>query len=332
MRIVEPSDPAFDQLWADLLGNHVNPTAMISESHFEFRKLYLGDRLAGRFRVVVENAGKAVCGSCLDLIDGVLDAVAVPSAAIVTKDVPNAALEALRDWIAARANPLRFVDQMVMGLSDLSLWALGKGAKVEPQFMQVIDLTQDEAALWTDMGKSCKTRTNWGLKNLQVEVSRDRAAFDALRRLHLLAAGGSTRSDATWDIQWRMVENDEAFLTTSAMNGEIVSASLFQLSRNDCYYGVSAGDRALFKKPIGHAPLWKAICHAKERGRLRFWTGHQVWEPSASHKEATIAEFKRSFGGKTVAECIVDLPFVTAMPGTPAAAQSDAVQNVRALA
>ena len=75
----------------------------------------------------------------------------------------------------------------------------------------------------------------------------------------------------------------------------------------------SAADRSLFEKPIGHVVLWDALRHARERGCLRFTTGLQVWNHAlpqlapVTPKEANIAKFKRSFGGKTVPELVIDL-------------------------
>lgn len=328
MKVIEPTDPAFEPLWSALLSYHDNPTAFISRSHFEFRAHYLGNKLAERYRAIVEDRGQALCGSCFDLIveetgQRVLDAVSVPAAIIASKGIDSARYKGaeamMREQLAGlgaryNANRMIFLDQLVQGgLSPLSLWALSKDASIDVQFMQVIDLERSEDALWSDMSKSCKSRVNWGLKNLTIEVSQDQAAFEHLRRLHILAAGGATRSDETWNIQWRMVKDDEAFLVTAAMGGEVVSASLFQLSADDCYYGVSAADRNLFDKPLGHATLWEAIRHTRNRGRRRFASGRQEWEryrphlPAVSRKEATIAEFKRSFGGKTVPEMVIDL-------------------------
>lgn len=111
----------------------------------------------------------------------------------------------------------------------------------------------------------------------------------------------------------------EAFLVTAALADEIISASLFTLSPHDCLYGVSAADRSLFDKPIGHAPLWEAIRYARSRGCLRFTSGIQLWErnrpglPPVSAKEANIAKFKRSFGGKTMPEVVIDLSVAPAV-------------------
>jgi hypothetical protein len=328
MNIVEESDTGFGPLWAALLEGHKNPTPAISQSHFDFRRHYLGDRMEGRFQALVAEKGKPLCGSAFEIVRDaaghrVLDAVAVPSAMIMARDAEPALLKGaeamMREHISGlldqyKADRLIFLDQMIGGgLSPLAIWALNKGANVEVQFTQVIDLAKDEAALWSDLGKSCKWRVNWGLKNLAVEVTNDVAAFDHLRRLHLAAAGFATRSAATWDIQREMVQRDEAFLVTAALDGEVVSAALFQCSKDDCYYGVSASDRNLFDKPLGHVTLWQAIRRARARGCARFISGSQVWEHYRAHdepvtrKEASIAEFKRSFGGSTVPEIVVNL-------------------------
>lgn len=328
MKIIEQTDPDFEDMWAALLLEYDNPTALLSQSHLDYRDHYLGKKMQGRFRAVVAEGGRPVCGSSFEVVvdaDGerALDAVEVPSAIIAAKGAASSlykGAEALmRDRVQRlfdeyQAQRLCFKDQLVHGgLSALSLWALGNGARSAVQFTQIVDLTRDEASLWSDLTKSCRWGVNWGRKNLAVKLDRDPRSLEELRRLHLAAAGGMTRSAETWAIQEKMVRDDQAFVVTAAQAGTVVSAAFFIRSAYDCLYGVSASDRSLFDKPIGHAVLWEAIRHARERGCLRFMSGLQVWEHNhpglagVSPKEANIAKFKRSFGGSTVPEIVVDL-------------------------
>lgn len=319
MRVVEPGDPAFDALWAALLANHTNPSALISESHFEYQKFYLADKFIDRYRAVVEEGGRPICGSCFDLVDGVLDAVLVPSATIFAMGTRKGGEALIREKISglfARYNVarMRFLDQLADGgLSELSRWALDNGATCEVRFSQIIDLTREKAEMWTDVSRSIQRGVNWGRKNMTVSVSNDRAGLESLRQVHFAAAGRITRSAETWDIQARMVEAGEAFVVLAKIDKEIVSASLFLLSANECYYGVGASDRNLFGRPISHVVMWTGIEHARHLGCRRFTVGSQVWPahhhhaPSNAPKEISISTFKSRFGGKTVPEIVIDL-------------------------
>lgn len=334
MKIVEQADLEFDGVWAALLRDHDNPAAHISQSQLDYRAHYMAEQMDGCFCAVVTEGGRPICGSSFEILKGqkgerLLDAVETPSALIAARRVEpslyKGAEALMRDRIErllreARVDRLVFRDQLVHGtLSALSLWALGSGAAHSVQFSQVIDLTRDDAWLWSDLTKSCRWGVNWGRKNMTVKVTRDPQSLEELRRLHLAAAGFPTRPAETWVIQERQVSDGEAFVVTATLQGTVVSAALFICSKYDCLYGVSASDRSLFEKPIGHVVLWEAVRHARERGCLRFTTGLQVWQHNlpqvapVTPKEANIAKFKRSFGGRTIPEMVIDL----AVPPAP---------------
>jgi RimJ/RimL family protein N-acetyltransferase len=329
MKLLEEQDAAFAASWDMLLREHANPTALISQSYFDYRTLYLGRTLEKQVRAVVVEGARPVIGSYFELVqDGfrgrVLDATAASSAVIIGRDATpplrSGAETLMRKWLGGvaqdcKASRVIFLDQAIGGgLSALTHWALEQGATIDAQFNQIIDLTADHETLWRGLTKSCQWGVNWGRKNMVVSVRHDAGAVRELRRLHLDAVGFATRSAATWELQAKMVENDEAFVVVAEMNGAAVSAALFQLGRSDCYYGVSASDRLLFAKPLSHVILWEAIKYASQRGCLRFALGSQVWErfrwhlPAATRKEANISKFKRSFGGTSRAEFVVTLP------------------------
>jgi hypothetical protein len=330
MKIVEQTDPEFDGLWAALLRDHDNRAANLLQSHFDYRDHSVAERMEDRFRAIVAEGGRPVCGSSFEILEGqdgqrILDAVEIPSALITASGAERRFCKGAETLMRSRierllyesgATRLVFRDQLVHGgLSVLSLWALGNGAGHSVQFAQVIDLARDDARLQSDLTKSCRWGINWGRKNMTVKVDRDPQSLDELRRLHLAASatGFATRSAEAWAIQERQILNDEAFVVTAALQGTVVSAALFIRSKRDCLCGVTASDRSLFEKPIGHVVVWEAVRHARERGCLRFTTGLQVWQHSlprptpAASKEANIANFKRSFGGRTVPEMVIDL-------------------------
>jgi hypothetical protein len=174
-------------------------------------------------------------------------------------------------------------------------------------------LRRDPAMLWHDISRSVQRHIKWGRKNMLVRVSEDRTGLEALRRVHLTAAGRITRPPETWEMQARMIDSGEAFVTLAELGGEIVSAIFHQRSGDHCYYGVGASDRSLFAKPISHAVMWAGIEHAREIGCRHYTVGSQVWPghhhhpPTNTPKEISIATFKRRFGGRTIPEMLIDL-------------------------
>lgn len=337
MNIIENEHPDFDRLWAKLLRNHDNPTALISQSYFDYRALYLGPSLKRELSFLIVERDLPILGSSFELIltnsDQLeLSAMTSPSAVIIAAGTPPSLRLGAETLLRKRLGEvvqeigvtrLTFVDQLLDGgLSALTHWALTQGASIESQFEQVIDLTIDEQALWRGLSKSCQWGVNWGRKNLVVSVHTDAASIEELRHLHLDAAGFETRSRATWALQGKMIEQEEAFLVVAQLDGVVVSAAYFQLSPADCYYGVAASDRRLFDKPLSHAIIWEAIRYARQRGCRRFTLGTQVWEryrwhmPAPSAKEVNIAKFKRSFGGNSRPEFIVTLAVPLAQSAT----------------
>jgi RimJ/RimL family protein N-acetyltransferase len=335
MKIIERQDPEFEAYWAALLRDHENPTALISQSHFDYRALYLGQTLEKQLCAVVVERDRPVVGTYFELLRSrrgrSLDATATHSALILARDTPapmRAGAEGvLRKWladaaVASQIERMVFRDQLIDGgLSPLAHWALDHGASVESEFTQIVDLTTDETTLWRGLTKSCQWAVNWGRKNMTLKVRRDYQALEELRALHLEAAGGATRKAATWELQGEMMANDEAFVVTAELNGgPVVSAALFQLSHGHCYYGVSASDRQLFDKPLSHAIIWEAMRHTRERGCRRFCLGSQVWErfhwhlAAPSRKEVNISKFKRSFGGHSRPEFVITMPMAAREP------------------
>ena len=128
--------------------------------------------------------------------------------------------------------------------------------------------------------------------------------IDAFRKLHIETAGKETRSEKTWQCQFQMIKQKEAFGILGFLEKELVSAALFIVSPKYCYYGVAVSKRELFDKPLGHNILWTAILEAKRLGCHFFETGEQFYpnsgQPRPTVKDLGISTFKRGFGGEIV--------------------------------
>ena len=192
-------------------------------------------------------------------------------------------------------------------LSQMSRYLLGQGASVTPLFGQIIDLTQHVSQLRKEVRKSYKSLINWGLNNLGIRIfDASNASSSALwdfRRLHIAVAGRETRSEESWNVQFRMIQNGNAFLVLGTMKDSLETGAFFSLNKQSCYYGVSASNRDLFAKPISHAVIWTAMLYAKEQGCTNFIMGQQHYPGDVNHKpsqkELGISTFKRGFGGET---------------------------------
>lgn len=198
-------------------------------------------------------------------------------------------------------------DELAGGVvSPISRHLLRRGARAEPVFSQVLDLSPDPATLRAGIRKSYGSLINWGVKNFEIRVLSGKkvswSVLEEFRELHFREAGRVTRPEASWRCQLRMLEDDEAFLVYGYLKGALVAAGFFPFSRTNCHYGSSASRRDLFEKPIFHGLLWSAVLEAKRRGCRWFEFGEQVFpghpvSGQSDAKAAGISLFKSGFGG-----------------------------------
>lgn len=163
----------------------------------------------------------------------------------------------------------------------------------------LVDLALEPAAIKAGLRKSYKSLVNWGQRHLELRfidrVRADREAFLAFREFHRKVSGRSTRSDETWEIQFEMILQGEAFALLGYYKARLVSANLVQHSDSEAYYGVGVYDREMMAErlPVAHGPLFSAILRAREIGLKRFVLGDA--SDSDDEKLANIARFKRGF-------------------------------------
>lgn len=202
-------------------------------------------------------------------------------------------------------------------LSYFGGYLMDMGAEVRPTFIQIIDLSLSEEQLHQQIRKSYGSLINWGLRNLEITVfdadTVNKVIVEEFKQLHAEAAGRQTRSARSWQIQYEMVRNREAFIVLGRQDKRLVTAAFFVFSEKLCNYSSSASRRDMFDKPLAHSILWKAILQARNMGCRYFETGEQ-WYPNHielletvdekvlqedKEKKLGICKFKRGFGGTT---------------------------------
>ena len=212
-----------------------------------------------------------------------------------------AAFDALRSLTLARAQG-RFAE--IWMVEDTRFG--GQPVRREDCALAVADLAVPEQVLRAGLRKSYKSLVNWGLRNLEASVidrdNPDYAGFCEMRDLHRAVAGRSTRSDVTWDLQFEMVVQGEAYAVVGRIGRRLVAASLIIHGERAAYYGVGIYDRALMAagKPLSHASVFRAMLHARARGLQTFVLGDVT--PRADSKLNSIAMFKKGFASRIVPE------------------------------
>ena len=172
---------------------------------------------------------------------------------------------------------------------------------------QVIDLTQDTAAIHSAMRKGHDYDIDRGLKQLSsIVFSTDIISpiFDYYCELHHKDAGRITRPQSTFDMQFDWTKQGYAILVAAFYNHKCVGFAHISTYKNKAYYGSACSDPEYSHLPIGHALTWKTIEWLKEHGFKYYELGWQKYGNQPydlpSKKEIEISFFKRGFGGFTV--------------------------------
>jgi hypothetical protein len=323
MELVCSNEPRFERLWyaLALASRGLNP--LYQPANLSFYHECLSPTTTKELSVIALTNGKPFCG-----IKVFLHVLEDQSQQLSCYGLPLLYLESCSDDIVSLAASRRHIkskfrdilsnikgnllvhyrDELINGhLSPISRILLEMGAEPSPEYSQFIDLRLSESTMHSQLTKAYKWSVNWSKKNLSIKVIDQNSIasgdIDQFRLLHYQEAGRQTRSLKSWNLQYDMIQANEAFCVFAFLNNSLVSAALFPFSGTHCYYGVSASVRQLFDKPLGHGVIWNAIIHSKSLGLKTFELGKQVFALSGanntSEKDLGISFFKRAFGGNT---------------------------------
>jgi len=162
-----------------------------------------------------------------------------------------------------------------------------------------INLNQPEDLIRSNVRKSYKSLINWGYGNLKLIVinksNPDKDNFYKFKKFHVEVAGRQTRSNYSWDLQYKAILEGKAFLVLGYNKDLLVSGAHIIHGTDVAYYGVAVNDRGLMaeNKPLGHAILFKSIIYAKEIGLQKFILGNI--ETSNDNKINDIIKYKKGF-------------------------------------
>ena len=311
---------------ATLLKSHSWQSPLHTQSAFHFyrqRPLDEGIKVEDRSFIMLWKGepvigfrgGAIISDNKTDLVFGEIPCIVLENKPKLTAKAAKTFFQEFNRFAEDVSGSIWYRDFMIQGvLTSLSTHLLQKGAIAKPIFSQVIDLKDEKSLQKSSIRKSYKSLINWGKRELQPKIyDESNITWDHMnvfRQLHIDEAGRETRSEASWRLQYKMVKAGEAFVVFGHLNDQIVSAGFFMHTNTNCYYGVSASRRDLFKKPMFHSLMWTAIFHAKKLGCKWFEVGDQLY-PNHPHanpptkKELNISKFKAGFGGQI--KMILDL-------------------------
>ena len=171
----------------------------------------------------------------------------------------------------------------------------------EPKFNQELycDLKLTEPQYFGKIREKFKKHIRQGEKLWTVKILEKVSVseFDKVKKLHFDVVGFKTRSDLTWQLLFKAINNKQAFIVL-AYDKCLVGAGIFTLSSTEAVYSVGVYDRRYFDKPISHVVHYKAIQHMKKLGLKSYYLGPRSFEKEwlkPSKKESQIGDFKSGF-------------------------------------
>jgi FemAB family protein len=165
-----------------------------------------------------------------------------------------------------------------------------------------IDLSLDLSEIKSYFRKSYKSIVNKKYENLTYVIYDSKnITIDywlEIKNLHHHVSGRQTRSDNTWNLQYKMIKKGHAFSTAIYNNKQIIGAALFGVSDFDAYYFVGVYERDMSNLNLGHQSIYMAIKKSKEINIKKLNLG-SLSVPSLynklSDKELAIEKFKKGF-------------------------------------
>lgn len=123
------------------------------------------------------------------------------------------------------------------------------------------------------MRKSYKSLISWGKKELSLkyinQLNPDRKAFDLFQAFHVKIAGRQTRSQETWDKQFRMIEEGLGEMLLAYYKDDLVAGSFYADYGNTSIYFTGVHERSLFEYGLSHYLLYEGIKRSYERKNTR---------------------------------------------------------------
>lgn len=203
----------------------------------------------------------------------------------------------IKEWESVES----FGGDTAPGLSEWHKLGMQLGASAHLEHELYVDLSKGLQSFKNGLRKSYKSLWASGARLWKVGVLADAEpnTWEEFRQLHCAAAGGSTRSQDSWNLQHDAIAAGQAMLVhLRNESGEMVGGGFFNFSRDEALYSVGAYNRSLFDKPLGHVVQFKAVEEMIERGLKWYKIGARPYstdERPPNDKELSIAHFKQGF-------------------------------------
>ena len=196
----------------------------------------------------------------------------------------------------------KFRDYLINeSVSPITTLLIKKNFKPKNGSKFIIDLNLKESEIFNSISNRTKTYIKKYIKKLFFETIDHKNVIEEnieeFRKFHFLIAGRITRPKSSWDEQYNLVKENNAFIIKASFEGKTASMCFFTLSNGNCIYESAVNNRELFKKinALGHCVLWEAILTAKKKKANTFFLGEEIDSETYTDKEKNIINFKKKF-------------------------------------
>ena len=159
--------------------------------------------------------------------------------------------------------------------------------------------------------KSYKSLINKSKKKLEVKVLNinDNLKYSQFQKLHKFVSGKKTRSDKSWELNFKEINNLKSFLFyVENEKNKIIGGSIINCTNDEAYYAVGAYDKSYFKS--------FAVSHLIQDFIISFlckknfkWYNLGEYDPDSyknNKKLYDISKFKMGFGTNLKTKYIFD--------------------------
>lgn len=200
----------------------------------------------------------------------------------------------------------------IVGLSQWHIQSIENANNCKISYELYVDLSKDLLEIKNNFRKSYKSLITSGQKIWKIYIldKFDKSIWDEFVNLHLVVSGRKTRSDISWDIHLKSIDEGGSFLIYLCNDeNKMVGGGVFNFNKHEGFYAVGAYDRSLFDKPLGHVVQFRAIEELKNRGVHWYKIGLKSLTtdtPTPTEKELSIGDFKSGFATHVFPKYIID--------------------------
>lgn len=154
-------------------------------------------------------------------------------------------------------------------------------------------------AYFSKIRKSYKSLINWGRNNLSLKIisseNPDEKHFNEFREFHAKIAGQYTRSQATWDTQFQLIQEHHGEALFGYLDNRLVAANLCFDQYQMRQYCVGVYERSLFQYGLSHYLLYISVCRALEQSKIQSFSLGFLNPNITDVKLKNIQTFKKGF-------------------------------------